>query len=62
MSGFLTDIQFEKYKKLIYDESGITFSSSNRSILESRLRERVRSSTAEDVTGIIRSSYGMKAN
>jgi chemotaxis protein methyltransferase CheR len=51
MSGFLTDIQFEKYKKLIYDESGITFSSSNRSILESRLRERVRSSTAEDVDG-----------
>jgi chemotaxis methyl-accepting protein methylase len=27
---------------LIYDESGITFSSTNRSILESRLKERLR--------------------
>lgn len=64
MSGFLTDIQFEKYKKLIYDESGITFSSSNRSILESRLRERVRHSDAEDVDGyyqiIIRDQDALK--
>lgn len=51
MAGYLTDTQFEKFKKLIYDESGITFSSSNRSILESRLRERVRNSSAEDIDG-----------
>jgi chemotaxis protein methyltransferase CheR len=42
MSDFLPDAEFELYRKLIYDESGIHFSSTNRSILESRLRERLR--------------------
>ncbi|MCX7023227.1 MAG: protein-glutamate O-methyltransferase CheR [Spirochaetes bacterium] len=42
MSDFLTDADFELYRKLIYDESGIHFSETNRSILESRLRERLR--------------------
>ncbi len=42
MSDFLPDADFELYRKLIYDESGIHFSSTNRSILESRLRERLR--------------------
>lgn len=42
MADFLTDSDFEAYRKLIYDESGIHFSSTNRSILESRLRERLR--------------------
>ncbi len=42
MSDFLLDEDFEKFRKIIYDESGIHFSSSNRSILESRLRERLR--------------------
>ena len=37
MSDFLSDVDFELYSKLIYDESGITFSATNRSILESRL-------------------------
>lgn len=42
MADFLTDAEFEQFRKLIYDESGITFSSTNRSILESRLKERLR--------------------
>jgi chemotaxis protein methyltransferase CheR len=39
---FLSDIDFEQYRKLIYNESGITFTPNNRSILESRLKERLR--------------------
>ena len=42
MSEFLNDVDFEKYRSLIYKESGITFSDTNRTILESRLRERVK--------------------
>lgn len=42
MSDFLGDADFELYRKLIYDESGIHFSATNRSILESRLKERLR--------------------
>ncbi|KGE71882.1 CheR family methyltransferase [Spirochaeta lutea] len=47
MAGFLTDSEFDQYKKLIYDASGITFSASNRSILESRLRERLKSANLD---------------
>jgi len=39
---FLDDLSFTLYRDLIYSESGITFTSTNRSILESRLRERLR--------------------
>jgi chemotaxis protein methyltransferase CheR len=39
---FLSDIDFEAYRKLIYNESGIHFTPTNRSILESRLKERLR--------------------
>ncbi|GHV87768.1 chemotaxis protein CheR [Spirochaetia bacterium] len=39
---FLSDSDFEKYRILIYNESGIHFTATNRSILESRLRERLR--------------------
>jgi chemotaxis protein methyltransferase CheR len=42
MADFLSDSDFDQYRKLIYDESGITFSSTNRAILESRLKERLR--------------------
>jgi chemotaxis protein methyltransferase CheR len=49
MSDFLTDPYFEKFRVLIYDSSGITFSNSNRPILESRLRERLRLAKLEDV-------------
>jgi len=39
---FLADADFELYRTLIYNESGITFTPTNRSILESRLKERLR--------------------
>ncbi|MCL2319278.1 MAG: protein-glutamate O-methyltransferase CheR [Treponema sp.] len=39
---FLTDADFEQYRTLIYNESGIHFTATNRSILESRLKERLR--------------------
>ncbi|HEC62536.1 MAG TPA: protein-glutamate O-methyltransferase CheR [bacterium] len=42
MDNFLTEQEFTLFKNLIYDQSGIHFSNSNRSILESRLRERLR--------------------
>ncbi|TVR33307.1 MAG: protein-glutamate O-methyltransferase CheR [Spirochaetaceae bacterium] len=48
MSEFLSDDAFEKFRDLIYNESGIHFSSSNRTILESRLKERLRSSGLPD--------------
>lgn len=49
MAAFLSDADFELYRKLIYDESGITFSTTNRSILESRLRERLREKQIPEV-------------
>jgi len=42
MADFLSDEEFEKFRNLIYKESGIHFSSTNRTILESRLRERIK--------------------
>ena len=41
-TGFMTDADFEQYRNLIYNESGIHFTATNRSILESRLKERLR--------------------
>jgi chemotaxis protein methyltransferase CheR len=38
----LTDVDFERYRALIYKECGINFTSTNRSILEGRLKERLR--------------------
>jgi chemotaxis protein methyltransferase CheR len=49
MSGFLADEEFEQFRRLIYNESGIHFSSSNRSILEGRLKERVKKAGASSV-------------
>ena len=42
MNDFTTDQEFELFRNLIYEHSGISFSASNRSILESRLRERLK--------------------
>ena len=42
MSDFLNDSDFLKIRDLIYNESGIHFSDSNRTILESRLKERLK--------------------
>lgn len=50
METFLTDKQFDLFKSLIYDQSGIHFSATNRSILESRLKERLRLAKLDDLT------------
>lgn len=49
MADFLSDADFDQFRKLIYDESGITFSSTNRAILESRLKERLREKSIQHV-------------
>ena len=46
---FLTDAGFEQYRNLIYNESGIHFTPTNRSILESRLKERLREKGLDSV-------------
>jgi len=47
--GALNDADFDLYRKMIYDASGITFTPTNRSILESRLKERLREKNIESV-------------
>ncbi len=49
MADLLTDSQFDEYRKLIYNASGITFSETNRSILDSRLKERLREKQMTDI-------------
>jgi chemotaxis protein methyltransferase CheR len=46
---FFGDADFESYRTLIYNESGIYFTPTNRSILESRLRERLRQKNMDSV-------------
>jgi len=46
---FLNDANFDLYRDFIYAESGITFTTTNRSILESRLKERLRDKPGVDV-------------
>ena len=48
-SEFLNDADFEKYRAFIYAESSITFTPANRSILESRLKERLREKGVDTV-------------
>ena len=45
----MSDADFELYRTLIYKESGITFTPTNRSILESRLKERLREKSLNSV-------------
>lgn len=42
MLEVLNDADYELFRKLIYDESGITYSATNRSILDSRIKELLR--------------------
>lgn len=42
MLEVLNDTDYEMFRKLIYDESGITFSDTNRSILDGRIKELLR--------------------
>jgi chemotaxis protein methyltransferase CheR len=46
---FLTDADFGLYRTLIYNESGIHFTPTNRSILESRLKEQLREKSLDSV-------------
>ncbi|MDA3851235.1 MAG: protein-glutamate O-methyltransferase CheR [Spirochaetaceae bacterium] len=65
MSEFLNDNMFSKYSSYIYDQSGIRFSESNRSILESRLKERLRQqeiSKVEDYFSMILKDQGETKN
>lgn len=45
----LSDADFDRFRKIIYDESGITFSETNRSILDSRIKDLLREKKLEDV-------------
>ncbi|MDY2844379.1 MAG: protein-glutamate O-methyltransferase CheR [Treponema sp.] len=49
MADLLTDAEFDMFRKVIYDESGITFSATNRSILDSRLKEKLREKQLDSV-------------
>jgi chemotaxis protein methyltransferase CheR len=64
MADFLTDADFELFRNLIYNESGIHFSSTNRSILESRLKERLREKKLDNLRAyheiIVRDKEEMK--
>jgi len=48
-ASFFSDADFDQYRTLIYNESGITFTSTNRSILESRLKEKLREKGLDSV-------------
>jgi chemotaxis protein methyltransferase CheR len=48
-ASFFSDADFEQYRTLIYNESGIHFTPTNRSILESRLKERLREKNIDSV-------------
>jgi chemotaxis protein methyltransferase CheR len=48
--NFFTDQEFDLYRTLIYNESGITFTPTNRSILESRLKEKLREKGIDSVS------------
>ena len=49
MADLLTDTDFDLFRKVIYDESGITFSATYRSVLDSILKERLRDKKLTDV-------------
>ena len=42
MTEILNDANFDKFRNIIYKECGITFSSTNRPILDSRIKEILR--------------------
>ena len=45
----MIDADFEKFRTLIYNESGIHFTATNRAILESRLKEKLREKGIDSV-------------
>lgn len=60
MADALTDAEFEQFRKLIYDESGITFSSTNRSILDSRIKDLLREKNISSPTEYFKIVIGDK--
>jgi chemotaxis protein methyltransferase CheR len=50
MENYLSDQEFKLYSSLIYEQSGIHFSSMNRSVLESRLKERLKNTSLANVS------------
>ena len=50
----MNDANFDLYREFIYAESGITFTATNRSILESRLKERLRDKPEVDVSSYLK--------
>jgi len=50
---FLDDANYALYRDLIYAESGITFTPTNRSILESRLKEDLREKKVDSVAAYL---------
>ncbi len=54
MSEQLTDTDFDRFRRLIYDESGIHFGPNNRSVLEGRIRDRLRRTAAGSVDSYYR--------
>ena len=60
MADILNDANFERFRKLIYDESGITFSETNRPVLDGRIKEILRANniaTVEDYYKIITTDH-----
>ena len=65
MADLLNDAEFEKFRKVIYDESGIAFTTTNRSILDSRIKEILRQKKIDSVEDyyklVMRDKEEMKA-
>ncbi|MDR1177896.1 MAG: protein-glutamate O-methyltransferase CheR [Spirochaetaceae bacterium] len=57
---FFSDADFDAYRKLIYNESGIHFTQTNRSILESRLRDKLRETKIASVKAYFDTITGNK--
>ena len=64
MLEILNDQDYEKFRKVIYDQCGITFSATNRSILDSRIKDLLRkkniASPAEYLDLVLKNSEEMK--
>ena len=64
MLEILNDQDYEKFRKVIYDQCGITFSATNRSILDSRIKDLLRkkniATPAEYLDLVLKNSEEMK--
>ena len=64
MLEILNDEDYEKFRKVIYDQCGITFSTTNRSILDSRIKDLLRkkniASPSEYLDLVLKNSEEMK--